>query len=175
MDAVGEFGPKFNAYKNTNGTKEGLVRLTPKGFPHKRQLEYLESKAPYTMWAGQRGSGKTYGAVWDNLFTAYLVPGCKQMIFRRTMAELSRTIIEEFLKLPEELRGHLNDNSMSPHLRLPNGSIIYFGSINDEKAARKQLGGELLKITFDEWCQLPYEWWSYVAGSARSPIDKDIL
>ena len=149
--------------------------LTPVGFPHLRQVDYFEARTPYVLWAGQRGSGKTFGAVWDNVFTAYLVPGAPQIIFRRTMSELRRTIIAEFLKLPVELRGGFTDSQTAPRLVFPNGSVVHFASVNDETAARKYLSGEFVKITFDEWAEIPYEWSTFVTGSARSTITHDAL
>lgn len=188
LDAVGDYGPKFRAYLNTNGTTEGLELITPEGFPHPRQLAYLESTTPNTLWAGQRGSGKTYGAVWDNLFTAYRVPGSVQIIFRRTMSELKRTIIKEFLDLPEDLRGAYTGTVDNPHLsipvprRNPDGSVeivtseIHFASVNTEEAASKYKGGQFLKVTFDEWAEIPTKWWLYIKGSARpGRLDKDVV
>lgn len=185
LDSQGDLGKKFACYENVDGTEAGLVLITPKGFPHKRQLDYLESLSPYTLWAGQRGSGKTFGAVWDNLFTAYRVPGCVQIIFRRTMSELKRTIIREFLKLPEGLRGTYTGTVDNPHLKIPvprknnKGEVeivyseIHFASVNTEEHATKYKGGQFLKITFDEWAEIPTKWWLYITGSARSEISTD--
>jgi Terminase large subunit, T4likevirus-type, N-terminal len=171
FDESGALGPKYRVYRKTGSE---LVCITPVGFPHARQIDYFESRVPYTLWGGMRGSGKTYGAVWDNLFTAYNVPGCPQIIFRKTMGELRRTMIAEFLKLPEDLRGRFTDSQTSPRLELDNGSTIHFASVNDEAAARKYLSGEFLKVTFDEWAELPFAWWSFITGSARSTISKDV-
>ena len=173
LDQAGDLGPKYRVYENRDGTEAGLRLMTPKGFPHARQLEYLESVSPYTFFAGQRGNGKTFCAVFDNLFRAYRVPGCQQIIFRRTMGELRRTIIAEFLKLPERLRGRFTDSAVSPRLQFDNGSVIHFASVNDEAAARKYLSGEFLTVTFDEWCEIPFKWWSFITGSARSTITHD--
>lgn len=168
IDFPGIRGPKYRVY-------DGDRLITPEGFPHPRQVQYFESDKPYTMFAGQRGNGKSFGAVYDNLFTAWRVPGSQQIIFRRTMGELRRTIINEFLKLPVEFRGQFTDSQVSPRLVLPDGkTMIHFASVNDEAAARKYLSGEFLKITFDEWAEIPYQWWSFITGSARSPITKDI-
>jgi hypothetical protein len=167
LDPHGRFGNKFCAYF------DGEL-ITPPGFPHQRQLEYLESDTLYTLYAGMRGSGKTYVSVWDNLFTAYRAPGCEQIFFRKTLNELRHTVISEFMRLPETLRGHFTDSLVSPRLVLPNQSVIHFASINTYEAATKYQGRQFTRITFDEWALLPYEWWSYVAGSARSPVDHDV-
>ena len=172
FDEAGKYGPRYCIYR-----QEGprLVLITPKGFPHKRQIEYFESRSPFTLWGGMRGSGKTFGAMFDNLFTAYLVPGCEQIIFRRTMGELRRTMMAEFLRLPEDLRGRFTDSQTSPRLELENGSKIHFASVNDESAARKYLSGQFLKITFDEWAELPFQWWIFITGSARTTVTHDSL
>lgn len=171
LDEFGTYGPPFRVYrKDPDGT---ITCITPPGFPHPRQVAYFTTRSPYTLWGGERGSGKTYGAVFDNIFTAYAVPGSQQIIFRKTMGELRRTMIAEFLKLPEQLRGHFTDSQTSPRLEIDNGSVIHFASVNDEAAARKYLSGEFLKVTFDEWAELPFSWWSFIAGSARSTITHD--
>jgi hypothetical protein len=170
FDEVGEHGPPYRIYRR-EGSR--LVLVTPEGFPHKSQIAYFESKVPFTLWGGQRGSGKTFGAVFDNLFTAYAVPGCEQIIFRKTMGELRRTMVAEFQRLPEDLRGRFTDSQTSPRLELENGSKIHFASVNDEAAARKYLSGQFQKVTFDEWAELPFSWWSFIAGSARSTVTKD--
>ena len=186
LDVPGDIDRPYQCWRNNGKQRRAdgiwlkkfgywFKRITPEGFPHKRQIEFFEADTPYVLWGGQRGSGKTFACVWDCLFTASRVPGCKQIVLRKTMNELQRTIIQEFLKLPEELRGVFVGGTINPRLELPNGSVIYFASINDEAAARKYQGGEFFRIYFDEWCELPFKWWSYVTGSLRSPITRDVL
>ena len=170
FDEAGQYGPKWRVYRK-DGSK--LVRITPEGFPHHRQVEYLESNKPFTLFGGMRGNGKTYGAMWDNLFTAWAEEGSEQIIFRKTMGELRRTMVAEFLRLPEDLRGRFTDSQTSPRLELENGSKIHFASVNDENAARKYLSGQFRKITFDEWAELPFQWWMFIAGSARTTTTHD--
>lgn len=166
-----KYGHKWSAYEKT---KSGLIRLTPEEFPHQRQLEYLESTSLYTMYGGMRGSGKTYVAMWDALFAAHWVPGCEIIFFRRTLNELKNTVVREFLQLPEELRGHFTDSLTSPRLVLENGSVIHFASVNTYEAATKYQGRQFYRIIFDEWALIPYEWWSYIVGSLRTPIPFDV-
>lgn len=177
LDPHGRFGPKFRIYYDGE-----LVTPydpeTEEGFPHPRQLEYLESQTMYTMYAGMRGSGKTLVSVFDNLFASYQVPGCETIFFRKTLNELRHTVIKEFLDLPEELRGHFTDSLVSPRLVIPipgtgRESVIHFASINTYEAATKYQGRQFFRITVDEWGLLPYEWWAYVQGSLRSTVSKD--
>jgi len=170
LDELGQHGPPYRIYKR-DGSR--LTLITPQGFPHKRQIEYFQSKTPFTLWGGMRGSGKTFGAVFDNIFRAYNLPGSEQIIFRRTMGELRRTMVAEFLRLPEDLRGHFTDSQTSPRLEFDNGSKIHFASVNDETAARKYLSGQFVNITFDEWAELPFQWWMFITGSARTTTTHD--
>lgn len=159
-----QYGKKWACYEKT---KSGLVLVTPENFPHERQLEYLESTALHTLYGGMRGSGKTYVAMWDALFAAHWVPGCEIIFFRRHLNELKETVVREFLRLPEELRGHFTDSLTNPKLVFPNGSTIHFASVNTLEAATKYQGRQFYRIIFDEWALIPYEWWSYIVGSLR--------
>lgn len=174
FDERGDFGPKWRVYRQTGSSR---VLVSPEGFPHRRQIDYLESNKPFTLFGGMRGNGKTYCAMWDNLFTAWGEPGSEQIVFRKTMGELRRTMISEFLRLPEDLRGHFTDSQTSPRLEIDVGggkkSVIHFASVNDENAARKYLSGQFRKITFDEWAELPFQWWMFIAGSARTTTTHD--
>src|ERR1035437_4993357 len=166
LDPHGVYGPKFQIYHDG-------VKQTPDGFPHADQLAFLESKSVHTLFGGMRGSGKTFCAVHDALFLAYRVPGCEMIFFRKTLNELRHTVISMFLKFPEELRGKFTDSLVSPRLVLKNGSVIHFASVNTEEAASKYQGREFVRIYFDEWALLPWEWWSMIAGSARWPLSED--
>ena len=62
------------------------------------------------LFHGNRGSGKSAAILWKALQTAYLVPGSRVAIFRKTWPELKRSVWDEMLKLPADLyhnRTHL--------------------------------------------------------------------
>jgi hypothetical protein len=166
------YGTPWSCYEETK--RGDVVRLTPEGFPHQRQLEYLDTSSLYTLYAGMRGSGKTFVSMWDTIFAAHWVPGSEQIFFRRTLNELKHTVVSEFLRLPEGLRGHFTDSLTSPRLVLSNESVIHFASVNTYEAATKVQGRQFYRIIFDEWALIPYEWWSFIAGSLRTPILYDV-
>jgi hypothetical protein len=50
---------------------------------------------------GNRGCGKSASLLWKAIQTAYLVPGSRVAIFRKTWPELQRSVWDELLKLPQ--------------------------------------------------------------------------
>lgn len=163
-------GTRYSVYE-TDGDQ--IVRCIFHALP--KQLLYFLSAAIYVLFGGGRGPGKTEAIVWDSIFTAYLIPGSRQIIFRRTMGELKSTIIDRFKSLPEELRGKYIGEMSYERVEFSNGSIIRFGSANSEDYVRKFLSGEYVKAHFDEWSEWPYSQWKFVTGSVRTKIPKDIL
>jgi len=55
------------------------------------------------LFHGNRGSGKSAAILWKALQTAYLVPGSRVAIFRKTWPELKRSVWDEMLKLPADV------------------------------------------------------------------------
>lgn len=122
------------------------------------------------MFGGGRGPGKTEALVWKPILTAYAVPGCKTICFRRTMGELKKTILERFLDLEE---WGLYEKCTEDGVTFREGSKLWFGSADDEKAMRKMLSGEYLLMEFDEWSEWPLSWWKFGEGSVRIPRSAD--
>jgi hypothetical protein len=185
IDFAGELGTPFACYQTD---RYGLQLIEAGDFshkswqrvecqtlflPHPKQIEFFTATEPLVLFGGGRGGGKTAALVWDAIQTSYLVPGSRTIIFRRTMPELKKTIIEEFLRLPEDLRGKYNG---SDHFsRIENGSTIWFASADDESAVRKLLSGEFHRMLFDEWSEWPYKQWMFASGSCRSTHEKDVF
>lgn len=177
IDFNGTLGPRYRVYKET---ETEMCLITPlyedgTGFPTPKQTQYFDSQHQYTLFGGARGGGKSYAIVWDSIYTAYRVPGSRQMIFRRTMGELKKTIIDVFAQLPADLVGHYAGEQGNERQEFPNGSIIYFASAKDTDSASKYLSGEFIKITFDEWGEWDYETWMRISGSARTTKEYDIF
>lgn len=108
------------------------------------------------------------------MFKAYLVPGSRQIIFRRTMGELKSTIIDRFQQMPLEIRGKIYREPSYERVELPNGSIIRFSSARSDDDTRKMLSGEFLCVYFDEWSEWEYRQWKFISGSVRTTINMDI-
>jgi hypothetical protein len=150
-----------------------VAEITRPGFPNEPQRQYLTSQRPYVFLWGNRGKGSTESIVWDAIFTAHAIPGEAQLIMRRTMPELESTIISRMLELPREIRGRYVAKSGSLHFLFPNGHRVYLQSAKEEKDVKKYLSRQLVKLHIDEWCDFPYLQWRQIAGSVRTPIERD--
>lgn len=181
IDFVGQFGPKygvFNADKHGNPLHPtGCQCLGPYRCsewhlrPHVKQIRFFDSQKPRVLFGGGRGGGKTESLVWRPTLMAYRVPGARMIAFRRTMGELKKTILQRFLELPQELYAKVTEDAVV----YENGSKLWFGSADDEKAIRKMLSGEYLLIEFDEWSEFPLSMWKFMEGSLRSPVSQDVF
>lgn len=168
IDFAGQRGAPWNVY--TAPSKHGPFNLV--FAPHPRQMEFFLSKKPRVMFGGGRGGGKSEALVWKPTYTAYLVEGCQMICFRRTMGELRKTIIQRFMDMQSlDIYARCTEDAVTYH----NGSKLWFGSADDEKAVRKMLSGEYLLIEFDEWSEWPFSWWKFAEGSNRWPVSKDVL
>jgi hypothetical protein len=171
IDFKGTYGVRYAVYETDDKYKVKSTLFSPSP----KQTEFFDSMTPLTLFGGARGGGKTEAIIWDAIYKAYLVPGSRSIIFRRTMGELRNTIIDRVRQLPIELVGRYIGEMSSERVELPNGSIIRFGSARSEDDVRKMLSGEFLCIYFDEWSEWPYAQWSFVTGSNRTTIDKDVF
>jgi hypothetical protein len=180
IDFRGDHGKRYQVYECDRYNRPQRI-LTPKGkspdenFPHIKQIEYFDSEEPNVMFGGGRGGGKSEAIIWDSIFKAYLVPGSRQMILRRTMGELEKTIMDRYKSLPKDLVGVYHGTQSAEHFEFPNGSKVYFGSARTEDDVRKLLSGEYLCVHFDEWSEWPYSMWKFIAGSVRTVVEYDVL
>jgi phage terminase large subunit len=171
LDLGREFhGSRYSVYENHDDGSRSCVF-----HPHPKQVLYFDAEQAYVLFGGARGPGKTEAIIWDAIFKAYLVPGSRQIIFRRTMGELKATIIDRVKSLPEGLRGRCIGEMSFERVEFPNGSAIRFGSAANLKAVRKTLSGEFLCAHFDEWSEWPYSEWKFIAGSVRWTESLNVL
>ena len=73
-----------------------------------KQKRFIDAKETEVLFGGAAGGGKSYGQIVDALLVALTCPGSKQLILRRTFAELDKSLIRTSLSLyPRELEGIL--------------------------------------------------------------------
>ena len=65
----------------------------------KKQKAFIDSKETEVLFGGAAGGGKSYGQLVDTLIYALRYPGSKQLILRRTFAELDKSIVRTVLGL----------------------------------------------------------------------------
>ena len=97
-----------------------------------KQKEFLDStgKADEVLYGGAAGGGKSYGQLCDALVYAMKYPKSKQLILRRTLPELEKSLVRVSLELfPKEIYKY----SESKHSgTFSNDSVIDFGYCDSE-------------------------------------------
>ena len=88
----------------------------------KKQKLFIDATESEVLFGGAAGGGKSYGQVVDALLFALKYPGSKQLILRRTFAELDKSLIRTALAVyPREI---FTLNASSHVGRFKNGSIL---------------------------------------------------
>lgn len=171
IDFTGEHGLRYSVYEKQDDGALG-ARLTPPWST--KQIAFFDALEPNVLFGGARGPGKTEAIIWDNIFAAYLVPGCRLVIFRRIKNELESTIIDRIKQLPAGIRGRYIAQSGFERCEFQNGSMIMFRAAATQKAMRKSLGGEVYRASFDEWSEWPFSEWKFISGSVRSKVERNL-
>lgn len=114
----------------------------------RRQQAFIAADATEVLFGGAAGGGKSYGQLIDALLYALKYPGSRQLILRRTYAELEKSLIRVSLGLYPRA---LYDYSQSSHTgRFRNGSLIDFGYCAAENDVYQYQSAEYDVIRFDE-------------------------
>lgn len=130
-----------------------------------KQEAFIESKAFETLFGGAAGGGKSYGQLIDAFLYALKYPKSKQIIFRRTFADLEKSLIRVSLELyPKEVA---NYNSSKHTWKFKNGSIIDFGYIDNEKDVYQYQSAEYDVIRFDELTHFTEYMYVYMISRCR--------
>lgn len=123
-------------------TKDFEIRITP------RQRDFLAATATEVLFGGAAGGGKSYGQLVDALRYAIRYPGSKQLILRRTYAELDKSLIRVAQGLyPRSIYTY---NATGHIGRFQNGSILDFGYCAGENDVFQYQSAEYDVIRFDE-------------------------
>lgn len=139
-----------------------------------KQQAFIESKAFETLFGGAAGGGKSYGQLIDAFLYALRYPKSKQIIFRRTFADLEKSLIRVSLELyPKEVADY---NSSKHTWKFKNGSIVDFGYIDNEKDVYQYQSAEYDIIRFDELTHFTEYMYVYMISRCRgaNPYPKGI-
>jgi phage terminase large subunit len=150
---------------------------TPIYEPSDKQLLLHQTRAKYTLYGGSRGSGKSYAAIFESIFTCLKIPGCEVVIVRRSFPQLEQSILRQFEKLPHQI--YSNDplawNHASNFVRFDNGSKLYFRSCQNIDSARQMFkGSQYVLICVDELTEFTLDEFYEMIGGNRCPIKTDI-
>jgi len=182
IDFAGDYGSRvpFSVYE-VERDAAGQPRVKRAIFvPHEAQREFFSATERHVLFHGNRGSGKSAAILWKAIQTAYLVPGCRVAIYRKTWPELKRSIWDEMLKLPKDLYHDLNlsDHTAIVRARDRDGSTkdskIWFVTAANVEDARKVLSFEVHTLLIDEWAECELDIWRFMSGSVRSPLAIDL-
>lgn len=113
-----------------------------------KQLAFMRANATEVLFGGAAGGGKSYGQLVDAMRFALRYPGSKQLVLRRTYAELEKSLIRVSLSLfPREIYSY---NATGHVGRFKNGSLLDFGYCAGENDVFQYQSAEYDVIRFDE-------------------------
>lgn len=131
----------------------------------KKQKRFIDARETEVLFGGAAGGGKSYGQIVDALLFALKYPGSKQLILRRTFAELDKSLIRVSLGLyPREIYSF---NSSSHTGKFKNGSCIDFGYCANENDVYQYQSAEYDCIRFDELTHFTEMQYVYLISRVR--------
>lgn len=131
----------------------------------RKQKLFIDASETEVLFGGAAGGGKSYGQVIDALLFALRYAGSKQLILRRTFAELDKSIIRTVLGMyPREI---FSFNSSAHTGRFKNGSIIDFGYIANDKDVYQYQSAEYDVVRFDELTHFTEVQYIYLISRVR--------
>lgn len=131
----------------------------------KKQKDFIDAEESEVLFGGAAGGGKSYGQTVDALLFALKYPGSKQLILRRTFAELEKSLIRLALSLYP--RAIYSFNASNHTGKFKNGSIIDFGYCLGEGDVFQYQSAEYDVIRFDELTHFTESQYVYLISRVR--------
>lgn len=131
----------------------------------KKQKQFIDAESFEVLFGGAAGGGKSHGQLLDSLIFALRYPASKQLVLRRTYAELEKSLIRAALGMfPREI---FTLNSSSHTGKFKNGSIIDFGYCAAEFDVYQYQSAEYDVIRFDELTHFTESQYVYLISRVR--------
>ena len=131
----------------------------------KKQRLFMNATATEVLFGGAAGGGKSHGQIIDAFIYALKYPKSKQLILRRTFAELEKSLIRVSLSLfPREIYKY---NSTGHSGKFKNGSILDFGYCATENDVFQYQSAEYDTIRFDELTHFTEFQYTYLISRVR--------
>lgn len=181
IDFAGDYGTPYAVYEAEQDSQSKIKLVKTIFKPHPAQVEFFSATERHVLLHGNRGCGKSASLLWKAIQTAYLVPGCRVAIYRKTWPELQRSIWDELLKLPQDLFESVNASNHTVNIRASDRddksklSRLWFITAENVEDARKVLSFEVHTLLIDEWAEVELEIWRFMSGSVRSPLEVDVV
>ena len=129
----------------------------------------MDAEEDEVLFGGAAGGGKSYGQVIDAMIFALRHRGSKQLILRRTFAELDKSLIR--VALSTYPRSIFSFNSSSHLGKFKNGSIVDFGYCATENDVYQYQSAEYDIIRFDELTHFTEAQYTYLISRVRGAND----
>lgn len=130
-----------------------------------KQKAFLDAGESEVLFGGAAGGGKSYGQMVDALLFALRYPGSKQLVLRRTFAELEKSLIR--LSLALFPRSVYSFNASLHTGRFRNGSCLDFGYCAAENDVYQYQSAEYDVIRFDELTHFTEGQYRYLISRVR--------
>ncbi len=148
-----------------SNNREDLISLSVT----RRQNAFLNADAFEVLYGGAAGGGKSYGQLVDALVYALKYPGSKQIIFRRTLPELEKSLIRTALSIyPKDI---FNYQRAAHTGTFVSGSLIDFAYCDNENDVYKYQSAEYDVIRFDELTHFTESMYIYLISRCRGAND----
>lgn len=135
----------------------------------RQQHDFIFSRAGETLFGGAAGGGKSYAQLIDALIFALQYGGSHQLILRRTLPELERSLIRVSLSVYPQAVG--NYQASYHRWRFINGSEIEFGCCDAESDVTRYQSAEYDVLRFDELTHFTQYQFTYLLSRVRGAND----
>ena len=130
-----------------------------------RQIDFVNAESFEVLFGGAAGGGKSFAQIFDAVYFAYRFARSSQLILRKTMPELERTLIRTLLgTYPMQWYKY---NSTDRKCFFENGSIVEFGYCGKENDVYRYQSAEYDVIRFDELTHFSEHMYTYLISRVR--------
>jgi phage terminase large subunit len=133
--------------------------------PFPKQLAYHNATAPYPLYGGSKGCGKSKALRWDHYLPSLAVPGMKSLILRRKLVDLQRSHLRFVPEEAQRMGATWKPSDVGAGvLYFPNKALIEFGHCQHEQDVEQYLSAEYDRQSFDEL--VTFTEWQYLMISS---------
>ena len=131
----------------------------------RRQTDFVRAQSFEVLFGGAAGGGKSFAQVFDAVLFSYRFARSCQLILRKTIPELEKTLIRTLLEnYPMQWYSY---NVAKKVCTFVNGSVIEFGYCGRENDIYRYQSAEYDVIRFDELTHFPEHSYRYLISRVR--------